>query len=68
MNISSNEVPEPNVNEDIVDDKKRASFSFFSFMDKVRKLIIALDEQKLEDAPSDGNNYVRKDGAWVVYP
>ena len=24
--------------------------------------------QYLQDAPSDGNNYVRKDGAWVAYP
>lgn len=68
MDIDSEELPELSPFDDIVDDDKKPRFMFHTFIDLVRKLIIALDEQKLEDAPSDGNFYVRKDGAWVVYP
>jgi len=64
MDISSNELPELTIRDRIVEEEKRPSFLFFTFLDVLRKLIAALDAQKLEDAPSDGKQYCRKDGSW----
>ncbi len=69
MTIDSQEIPEITVRDTIIEDTSRKpTFIFFSFMDMVRKLIIALDAEKLEAPPSDGQLYGIRDGQWEVLP
>ena len=65
MDIKGIDVPELSPLEKIVDIKDgRATFFLYTFLDVVRKVLMALDEKKLEDAPIDGKQYCRKDGSW----